>query len=226
MTEATPTPTRKPRHDAFDGPRRRKFLDALGKCGCLRDAARKAEVSHQTVYNHQARDPGFARQCELALDMASTDIELHAWERGVIGVEEPIVRGGQIIGTRLKRSDAILRLLLQSTKRKKYGPNPGFGRKRLHRMERKRIEEELRAERYARDQASKKDLDERLMAKLAKMADGDRRRKLSQGWTDAGDVLVPPGWVRAELKPNDACANIPAALAWSQDRAEEKDDSV
>lgn len=216
MTEPAPA-ARKPRHDAFDGARKRKFLDALGKGGCLRDAARKAEVSHQTVYNHQARDPQFARQCELALDMASTDIELHAWERGVVGVEEPIVRGGEIVGTRLKRSDAILRLLLQGAKRKKYGSNPGFTRKRLHRLERKRIEDEVRAEIRAR-RRSPEEVRQSILTRLQAIEDN----RSDQGWTRSDEgYLVPPGWVRA-----DASANVPAALAWPENRADEECDSV
>lgn len=197
IEDTVPQPTARPRHDAFDGKRRRTFLEALGKCGCLRDAARRAEVSHQTVYNHQARDKEFARQCELALDMASTDIELHAWQRGVVGVEEPIVYRGEVIGTRLKRSDAILRLLLQGAKRGKYGPNPGFGRRRLHKLERKRIEREVRDEIRATratsaetDAALRKQLDA-----LARRVDAERR---ADGWTQAGTDWIPPGWVRAD----------------------------
>ena len=91
-------PARKVRHDAFDGKRKRAFLDALGKNGCLRAAARRAGVSHQTVYNHQRTDRAFARQCELALEMASTDLELEAWERAVKGEEVPIVHRGEVVG--------------------------------------------------------------------------------------------------------------------------------
>lgn len=218
MTEQADTPARKPRHDGFDGTRKRKFLDALGKGGCLRDAARKAGVSHQTVYNHQSRDAAFARQCELALDMASTDIELHAWERGVVGVEEPIVRGGEIVGTRLKRSDAILRLLLQGAKRKKYGPNPGFTRKRLVKLERKKIEQEVRAEQRAR-QRPLEEVHQSILSKLAMIDEHRAPEKLAEGWTRLDDGgWIPPGWVRAD--------SVPAALAWSENRAEPRIDFV
>lgn len=148
LADAEPAP--KPRRDAFDGKRKRVFLDAFVKSGCLRAAARKAGVSHQTVYNHQAQDKAFARQCELAHELASTDLELLAWERATVGAEEPVIYRGEIVGTRLKRSDAMLRLLLQGAKPKKYGRNPGFTRKRLVKLERKKIEEEVRAEFRAR----------------------------------------------------------------------------
>lgn len=231
MTDQAPATTetesaRKTRHDAFDGKRKRAFLDALGKCGCLRDAARRAGVSHQTVYNHQARDSQFARQCELALDMASTDIELHAWERGVVGVEEPIVRNGEIVGTRLKRSDAILRLLLQATKRKKYGPNPGFTRKQLTKFERQKIEREVRIELDAYPRAAKaatqEEVDRELMFRLDELGKGINAQRLRDGWTKIDEEnWVPPGWVRA-----DAQAEVPAALAWPGNRAEPRIDFV
>lgn len=187
----------RPRHDGFDGARRRTFLDALAKRGCLADAARKAGVSRTTVYKHQERDRHFARQCELAIGMASTDIELHAWERGVVGVEEPIVYRGEIIGTRLKRSDAILRLLLQGAKRKKYGPNPGFGRRRLHKLERRRIEREVRAEQREREQRgpSEEDLVEALDRRLTLLDAHHTKHYGAAGWTKAGERWIPPGWV-------------------------------
>lgn len=211
-------PTAKPRHDAFDGKRKRAFLDALSRGGCLRDAARKAGVSHQTVYNHQAKDPQFMRQCELALDMAGTDVELHAWERGVTGVEEPVYHRGEIVGTRLKRSDRVLLRLLQATKPKKYGPNPGFTRKRLYKIERKRIEEEVRAELSVKKVVTAQETDQALCKQLEALS-----RKLSleekrKGATRPNDgESTSPGSVRAE---------VPAALAWPDNRAEQKPDSV
>lgn len=202
MTDQADTPAEpaRRRHDAFDSAKKRRFLDALGKRGCVRDAARKAGVSHQTVYNHQARDPGFARQCELALDMAGTDVELHAWERGVAGIKEPVFdRAGEVVGYRLKRSDNILRLLLQGAKPTKYGRNAGFKRTRLLKVERDNIRREVKAEHYARLDAKKEETERQLMDKLGKMAEAHRREKLAAGWTEVGDQeFVPPGWVRPE----------------------------
>ena len=189
-------PARKSRHDAFDGTRRRRFLDALGKSGCLRDAARVAKVSHQTVYDHQARDPVFARQCELALTMAGTDIELHAWERGVVGIEEPVIYHGEVVATRIKRSDAILRLLLQGAKPKKYGPNPGFTRKRLAKAERKQIEHEVRAEIHARQKAAPtvEEVNAVIKKRLHAIKAHRERRLVAEGWTEHQGQWIPPGW--------------------------------
>ncbi len=185
------------RHDAFNGRRKSAFLKALAKYGCLLDACRKIGVSHQTVYNHQAKDAEFARSCELALQMAAVPVEIAAWERGVVGVEEEVIQYGKVVGTRLKRSDSVLRLLLQGANRKKYGPRPGFSRKRLLAHERKEIEKQVRAE---LDQTmSFDDAIECLEKKLEAFGVRETSRRLAEGWTrtEEGD-WIPPGWVRAD----------------------------
>lgn len=135
----------RPRHDAFTPARKKAFLKILGKTGCVLDACRSVGVSSRTVYTHQEKDYEFARHCRLATDMAGTEIELMAWERGVVGVEEEVICGGKLV-TRVRRSDSVLRLLLQGANRKKYGPRPGFSRKRLRAWERDEIEREVRHE--------------------------------------------------------------------------------
>lgn len=196
----TDAPARKPRHDAFDGERRRAFLEALKRCACLRQAAREARVSHQTVYNHQNADPGFARQCELALEMAGTDVELHAWERGVTGIREPVFnRKGELVGYRIKRSDAVLRLLLQGAKPDKYGRNPGFTRPRLLKIERQRLEEEVRAEWNATRRPSMETIERELEKAIGRQAGRAEAKRLAAGWIKSPDGhMIPPGWVRAE----------------------------
>jgi hypothetical protein len=182
------------RHDAVQGKRRRVFLDALAKCGCLRDAARAAGVSPTTVYDHQARDAGFARHCRTALDMAGSDIELHAWERGVVGVEEEVIAYGKVVGTRIRRSDMILKLLLQGSKPKKYGARPGFTRKRLAKAYRDEIEREVREEwrRFDKQQVDR-GIDE-LADKIEKFHERANRRKIEGGWIRHGGGWIPPGW--------------------------------
>lgn len=185
------------RHDAFDGRRKSGFLKALGKYGCVLDACRKVGVSHQTVYNHQAKDPEFARNCELALRMAAVPIELSAWERAVVGVEEEVIQYGKVVGTKLKRSDSVMRLLLQGADRKKYGPRPSFTRKQLMAHEREEIERQVRAEltRLPNDE----EVREALATRLAAFGARQSAERLAAGWVETEDGhLIPPGWVRAE----------------------------
>ena len=65
-----------------------------------------------------------------SLRMAGSGLEQSAWERGVEGVDQLFSCGGQV-HVRRHYSDGLLRLLLQGADRKKYGPHPGFSRKRL-----------------------------------------------------------------------------------------------
>ncbi len=133
------------RHDGFTAERRRAFLEVLAKTGCVSDGARVAGVSTTTVDRWRRQDAVFAKACETALHMAASHIETLAWERGVTGIEEPVWHHGKRVGTRLKRSDAIFRLLLIASNRKKYGRLGAVGRKALVKAERKRIEREIRA---------------------------------------------------------------------------------
>jgi hypothetical protein len=204
------------RHDAFTGAKKQQYLKLLARVGCILDACRLTGVSSSTVYNHQAGDPDFARNCGLAIAMAATPIELAAYERAVVGQEEPVIRGGKVVGTRIKRSDYMLRVLLQGADPKKYGPRPGFARKRILKAERKQIEREVRAE-----MAEPRTSFEEAIAELDKALDhfGERTfaRRREEGWTDlGGGVWVPPGWAWAgEGDPSEAVA-----------RLEKKDDAV
>jgi hypothetical protein len=191
------------RHDAFTPRRQNALLRAFARSGCLADACRETGVSPRTVYNLQARDPEFLRLCRLAASMCATPVELSAWERGVTGVEESFACGGKVY-TRLRRSDHILRLLMQGSNPKKYGRNPGFTRKRVLKHERRQMEREIRAEVESGLKWSFKDsleeLEKRLKAhgvpiKWIEPAEMDEDERRAAGWTRTGDGhWIPPGY--------------------------------
>lgn len=184
------------RHNAFTGAKKKLFLKALSKTGCVLDACRLTGVAGRTVYNHQHSDLEFGRHCELALQMAATTVELMAWERGVTGVEEEVVRYGKVF-TIIKRSDSMLRLLLQGADRKKYGPRPGFSRKRLMRHERKQMEREIRA-RMAENEPSIEQVKDNILRKIEAIERHEEPAKLAAGWTRTNEGhWIPPGWVKA-----------------------------
>jgi hypothetical protein len=185
------------RHNAFTRAKRRTFLKALTKTGCVLDACGAAGVSSTTVYDLQAKDAEFLKHCTLAIDIASVPVELTAWERGVTGVEEDVIRGGQVIGTRRKRSDSILRLLLQASNPAKYGPHPGFSRKQLTKLERDRIAQQVRAD-FAAKRPSFDDAMRMLQERLEKAGEGWDREMIEAGWVKTREgKLVPPGWTWA-----------------------------
>lgn len=188
------------RHDAFTGARKCAFLAALVKTGCIIDACRRAGPSPRTVYRHQESDPRFRHHCETALRMAGASVELTAWERAVEGVEEEIAVGGKMVKRR-RYDSGLLRLLLQGSNPKKYGPRPGFTRKRLLRHERKQMAREIRAEIEMEShpkgppQRTFEEAVESIMTKIAAIERHREPQKLAAGWTRSPDGhWIPPGY--------------------------------
>lgn len=194
------------RHDSFTEARKCAFLKALVKTGGILDACRLAGPSPRTVYRHQESDPRFLEHCRLALKMSGAPVELTAWERAVEGVEEEIAVGGRMVKRR-RYSENLLRLLLQASDPKKYGPRPGFKRKRLLRFERKQMEREIRAEVEAENalppfEDAIESLNRALDAFGARRGIQSDEARLAAGWsmTPEGHLIPPgygpiPGWV-------------------------------
>lgn len=130
------------RFDGFTPPKRRRFIAALRKTGCISDAARVAGISRNTANRWRGKDAQFARLCAAAIDEASSPLAAIASERGVIGTEEPIYYHGKVIGTRVKRSDAIFRMLLMGSNPAKYGRMGAVNRRQIEREVRAKIEQE------------------------------------------------------------------------------------
>jgi hypothetical protein len=89
-----------------------------------------------------------------------------AWQHGVTGVEEDIVQGGKVVGRRLKRSDAVFRMILAGGESGLYGPAVKALREKIEKQLRPRIESEVRAEIQARKLPAR-ELRKQLEAKLA-----------------------------------------------------------
>lgn len=101
------------RHDGWTPARQRTFLRALSETGCVRDACARAGISNTSAYRMKKRSAPFARAWDRALAKAMPTIEQAAYERAVIGWEEPIVQGGKVVASKRRYSDSLLRLLLQ-----------------------------------------------------------------------------------------------------------------
>lgn len=101
------------RHDGWTPARQRTFLRALSETGCVRDACARAGISNTSAYRMKKRSAPFSRAWDRALAKAMPTIEQAAYERAVIGWEEPIVQGGKLVGHKRRYSDSLLRLLLQ-----------------------------------------------------------------------------------------------------------------
>lgn len=101
------------RFDGFTALRRRAFLRALSETGEYKLACERVGLSETAARNLRARDPEFAAQCEAALERSLPLLEQVAWERAVEGWEEPVVARGEVIGSRRRYSEPLLRMLLR-----------------------------------------------------------------------------------------------------------------
>lgn len=132
--------------DGFTPPKKAACLDALGRG--VAEACREAGISPTTFYKHEKKDPEFSSLCRAARARSggTVGLETMAWERGVTGMEEEMVQGGKVVGTRRKRSDAVFKMLLEGGDSGRYGPQVKALRDKIEKALRPRVEAEIRAE--------------------------------------------------------------------------------
>ena len=124
------SPKLRVRVDGFTPARKERFFAALERHKCIADAAYEANVSRKTVDYHRRKFPDFDAEVRTIMEKAVRPLENTAWRRAVEGVEEKIWRDGKLVQVKVKRSDAMLRLLLQAANPKKYGRLSRGGRSR------------------------------------------------------------------------------------------------
>ncbi|MGN6377047.1 MAG: hypothetical protein ACTHMG_16040 [Sphingomonas sp.] len=101
------------RHDGWTAARQRAFLRALSETGCVRDACARVQISNTSAYRMRKRSEAFARAWDRAIAKAMPTLEQAAYERAVLGWEEPVLHGGKVVANKRRYSDALLRLLIQ-----------------------------------------------------------------------------------------------------------------
>jgi hypothetical protein len=101
------------RHDGWTPARQRTFLRALSETGCVRDACARSGISNTSAYRMKKRSAEFSEAWERALKEAMPTIEQAAYDRAVLGWDEPVFQGGRQVGVKKRYSDSLLRLLLQ-----------------------------------------------------------------------------------------------------------------
>jgi len=182
-------PDRQPRkrHDGFTPEKRKRFLKSLKKSGCISDAARVAGISANTVRRHRDLFPDFATLMESALAIASVELDMIAWQRATVGTEEKVYRDGRLVFTRVKPSDAMLRLLMQGADPGRYGRTGQMPKGAVM----KQLRKEAKAEVRAKLTGTREETDASILKKLEVL----NRRLRAQGYTEGPDgTLVPPGW--------------------------------
>jgi hypothetical protein len=149
-------------------------LDALSRGASVAEACREAEISPTIFYKHEKKDPEFASLCRAARARSggAVSLETLAWERGVTGVEEEVVRGGKVVGTKRKRSDAVFKMLLEGGTTGRYGPQVRALREQIEKELRPKIEAEIRGEIARKERLEAPLIRERIERKLSEF---DRR---------------------------------------------------
>jgi hypothetical protein len=108
---------RKRRADGWSPDRQRGFIEALADCGSVAQAARDVGMSETSAYRLR-RSPGaegFDRAWSAAIDAASKKLIDSAFERALVGTDEPVFdRDGRRVGRRLRQSDKLLMFLLRA----------------------------------------------------------------------------------------------------------------
>ena len=112
---------KKRRKDGWSPDKQRAFIEALADSGSVATAARAVDMSESSAYRLR-RAPGaaaFDRAWSAAIDAASKKLLDAAFERALVGTDEPVFdRDGNRVGRRLRQSDRLLMFLLRA-----YGPD-------------------------------------------------------------------------------------------------------
>ena len=112
---------KKRRKDGWSPDKQRAFIEALADSGSVATAAQRVDMSESSAYRLR-RAPGaeaFDRAWSAAIDAASKKLLDAAFERALVGTDEPVFdRDGNRVGRRLRQSDRLLMFLLRA-----YGPD-------------------------------------------------------------------------------------------------------
>lgn len=112
---------KKRRKDGWSPDKQRAFIEALADSGSVVTAAMSVNMSESSAYRLR-RAPGaeaFDRAWGAAIDAASKKLLDAAFERALVGTDEPVFdREGRRVGRRLRQSDRLLMFLLRA-----YGPD-------------------------------------------------------------------------------------------------------
>ncbi|RYD44727.1 MAG: hypothetical protein EOP63_04730, partial [Sphingomonadales bacterium] len=112
---------KKRRKDGWSPDKQRAFIEALADSGSVTTAALCVGMSESSAYRLR-RAPGaeaFDRAWGAAIDAASKKLLDAAFERALVGTDEPVFdREGNRVGRRLRQSDRLLMFLIRA-----YGPD-------------------------------------------------------------------------------------------------------
>lgn len=90
------------------------FLQIAADTGDLTAAAKAVGLNRRSLWALRKQDRAFDAAVLDAIDLWRSHLESHLYERAVEGIEEDVYnKDGDVIGTRVKRSDRLFELLLK-----------------------------------------------------------------------------------------------------------------
>lgn len=100
-----------------------KFLKVFSEAANHSEAARKAKVNRQYVYEYRDAHPWFAELYAEADEIAKDAIDEEIHRRGIKGTNRPVFQGGKRVGTIREYSDTLLIFLAKARNPAKYREN-------------------------------------------------------------------------------------------------------
>jgi hypothetical protein len=134
-----------------------EFLRLLGETASVSTACERTGLRRSTVYQLRSADPGFAERWQEALDLGVEQLEDNAMKRAIVGVERPVWRGGEQVGTVTHYDNRLLQFLLKAHRPEVYDRARGEGAAALPFDLVKRLAAaEKRMEKYRAEEAARK----------------------------------------------------------------------
>jgi hypothetical protein len=158
------------------------FFAALGQTACVRAAARACGFSTNALYQRREAYPEFAEKWDRVLTEAKRRIPdmLAAATIASLDPEAGAEAGAPRRGLPKVSVDQAIRISAIEAKKEAGGARRGDWRAIQRKQEQ-----------------TKEELVQTLMTLLGAMERRQRKARLGEGWSDAGNgLLIPPGWVR------------------------------
>lgn len=97
------------------------FFLHLGRTGSVTLAAERSGLRRPTLYKMRANDEWIAKRWQRALDLGVERLQDDAMRRALDGVERPVWRNGEQVGTVQQYDNRLLQFLLRSHRPEIYG---------------------------------------------------------------------------------------------------------
>lgn len=175
LTEFSPVPRQKVRHDGWTPDRQRRFIEALADLGSVKSAAHAVNMTPEGAYllrrHPQAEE--FRAAWEAALSLGVQRLEDAAMERALFGVEVPVYHFGAVVGTRRVYNDRLLMFMLRNRAPRRFAADSLVNANASTQSHLARLKREWRAqwqaELEAESEKNSADIIQSLDARLEKM---------------------------------------------------------